>query len=418
MTLQGRTILVVVVGIVLGLTVSVSGRMLDDAAALDDAVRYSEIEGDTAQVLAQVIDRVRREYVDQIDEQRLIDGAIRGIIEELDSHSKFLDSSAYEEIRISSTGSYSGIGLDVSLTDGRVTVVEPLEGAPAARAGILAGDVVIAVDDIAVDETNLERTAGRMRGEPGTTVTLEVRREGIAAPLRFDLVRSDVRVRTVRRAYLGDGFGYVRLTSFAETTAVDLDAAGRDLNREAGGRMRGLILDLRNNPGGVLDSAVAVADRFLDKGLIVRGAGRIGHSRFEETASAGHDLEDVPLVVLVNAGSASASEIVAGAIKDHGRARIVGERTYGKGTVQSVMPLTEGSAIKLTTSRYITPSGRTINGTGIEPDVFVRNSEPNKQFLGRRGRVSIAEDDQLQRALRALGHEPFEQPQAVSLSAE
>lgn len=407
MTLKARVILVAIIGTVLGLTVSMSGRLLDAAAAARSVPRYGEQSGNTAEFLAAVIDRVQSEYVDQLDEQTLIDSAIRGIVEELDSHSRYLDSAAYEEIRISSSGNYSGVGLDVSLQDGRVTVIAPLEGAPAEAAGILPGDIVLAVDDVAVTASNYEGTAGRMRGAPGTTVTLDVQRDGFPEPLRFALKRADVRVKTVRDDYLGDGFGYVRLTGFSDSTADELDAAADRLRDEAEGPLRGLVLDLRNNPGGVLDGAVAVADRFLDGGLIVRGTGRIEHARFEESAKPGDSLEQVPLVVLVNKGSASASEIVAGAIKDHGRARIVGERTYGKGSVQTVMPLTDSSALKLTTARYLLPSGRTINGIGIEPDFPVSNPDPQQQFEGRIRSVPIGEDPQLQRALTVLGYNPI-----------
>jgi len=403
MSLKVRSILVLVVGTVLGVVVSLSGHVLKTAVSDSHAGAQSAIPAASVERLAEVIARISSEYVDQVDEQTLVESAIRGILSDLDDHSRYLNSDDYEEIRISSSGSYSGIGLDVSLGDGKVTVISPLEGAPADSAGILPGDVVIAVNDIQVDESNLERAVGSMRGAAGTGVTLDVRRAGVEEALRFDLTRSDIRVNTVRSDYLGDGIAYVRLTGFAETTAPDLDRAATELASHADEALRGLVLDLRNNPGGLLDAAVDVADRFLDSGLIVRGAGRISDSRFEQFAQVGHAFEDVPLVVLVNAGSASASEIVAGAIKDHNRARIVGEQTYGKGSVQTVMPLGEGTAIKLTTSRYITPSGRSINGTGIEPDVLVRNTDPRRQYRGAGSAVLLSEDAQLQRALRVLG---------------
>jgi carboxyl-terminal processing protease len=357
--------------------------------------------------LVEVMERVRREYVDQIDDKRLIESAIRGMVQELDSHSRYLDTQQYEEIRIATTGNYSGVGLDVSLEDGRVTVVSPLDDAPAARAGIQPGDVVVSVDDMPVDDANVEDTVSRMRGEPGTEVTLSVLRDGRGDPVRFALTRAQIQVKTVRSAYLGDGYGYIRLMSFSDSTAADLGAAASALRNDAQADLRGLVLDLRNNPGGVLDAAVEVADLFLEDGLIVRGTGRIRQARFEQYAHAGGKLERVPLTVLVNNGSASASEIVAGAIKDHDRARLVGERTYGKGSVQTVVPLTEGSAIKLTTSRYLTPSGRSINGTGIEPDVLVRNTDPARQYRGANSPVSLDEDRQLQEALRLIGYDPI-----------
>jgi carboxyl-terminal processing protease len=246
-----------------------------------------------------------------------------------------------------------------------------------------------------------------MRGRPGTAVTLDVLRDGQAAPLRFALMRAEIQVQTVQSTYLGKGYAYIRLSGFSDATAGDLDRAAAQLRAEAGRELAGLVLDLRNNPGGVLESAVRVSDAFLDDGLIVRGSGRIRQARFAQYAHPGGTLEDVPLAVLVNAGSASASEIVAGALRDHERARLVGERTYGKGSVQSVVPLGGGNAIKLTTSLYMTPSGRSINGTGIEPDVYVPGPESGRQFQGRGGPAGINDDPQLEQALRLIGYDPI-----------
>jgi carboxyl-terminal processing protease len=407
MSLKIRSILVLVVGTVLGLTVSFGSSVLAERQAMRNARPSTAVATEYLEQLVEVMERVRREYVDQIDDKRLIESAIRGMVQELDSHSRYLDTQQYEEIRIATTGNYSGVGLDVSLEDGRVTVVSPLDDAPAARAGIQPGDVVVSVDDMPVDDANVEDTVSRMRGEPGTEVTLSVLRDGRGDPVRFALTRAQIQVKTVRSAYLGDGYGYIRLMSFSDSTAADLGAAASALRNDAQADLRGLVLDLRNNPGGVLDAAVEVADLFLEDGLIVRGTGRIRQARFEQYAHAGGQLERVPLTVLVNNGSASASEIVAGAIKDHDRARLVGERTYGKGSVQTVVPLTEGSAIKLTTSRYLTPSGRSINGTGIEPDVLVRNADPARQYRGANSPVSLDEDRQLQEALRLIGYDPI-----------
>jgi len=407
MSLKVRGILVLVVGTVLGLTVSFGSSLLAERQALRDAYRSEPVASEYLEQLVEVMERVRREYVDQIDDQQLIESAIRGMVQELDSHSRYLDNRQYEDIRIATTGNYSGVGLDVSLEDGRVTVVSPLDDAPAARAGIMPGDVVVSVDDMPVDEANVEDTVNRMRGEPGTEVTLDVLRDGRGDPVRFALTRAEIHVKTVRSAYLGDGYGYIRVTSFSDSTAAELNDAASVLRNDAEANLRGLVLDLRNNPGGVLNAAIDVADLFLDEGLIVRGTGRIRQARFEQYAHAGDQLEQVPLTVLVNNGSASASEIVAGAIKDHDRARLVGERTYGKGSVQTVVPLTEGSAIKLTTSRYLTPSGRSINGTGIEPDVLVRNHDPRRQYRGADSQVSVNEDRQLQEALRLIGYDPI-----------
>jgi carboxyl-terminal processing protease len=411
MSLGVRAILVVVIGTVLGLTVSFAGRLVahDRSSALAHTLAG---DADPAELIADVIARIQAEYVDRLDRDLLVNSAIRGIVEELDSHSRFLDTTAYEDMRITSSGHYAGVGLDVSLQDGKPTVVAPIEDTPAQRAGIRAGDVVVAVDGEQVTPDNYQDMVGRMRGSPGTEVTIDVRRPSSAGPLRFALERAEIEVKTVRSNYLGDGFGYVRLTGFSDNTAAGLDRAAEALKAEAGRRLRGLVLDLRSNPGGVLHAAVEVSDRFLSEGLIVRGTGRIPHARFEYRASPGDALEDVPLVVLVNAGSASASEIVAGALKDHQRARIVGERTYGKGSVQTVLPLTAGRALKITTSRYVLPSGRTLSGTGIDPDLIVRNADPARQYLGMPANVPLAEDQQLLQALRVVGFDPLAVSQA------
>jgi len=387
-------------GLALGSTVwnSFTGRAKAATAPLDPTI-------ESAALVAEVIDRVRREYVDSVDDKRIVEAAIRGIVADLDQHSTFLNAEQYEDIRISTTGNYSGVGLDVNLDDGKVTVVAPLEGAPAEAAGILPGDVVSAVDDVPVDANDVAASVARMRGAPGTSVTLDVVRVGSEAPLHFALTRTEVHVRTVQSEYLGNGLGYVRLSSFAESTAPDLEQAARALKAAAGDELLGVVLDLRSNPGGLLDSAVDVADAFLDSGIIVSGTGRMRKAQFEQSADAGDVLEGVPTVVLVNSQSASASEIVAGALQDHARARIVGEKTYGKGSVQTVMPLGEGSAIKLTTSRYLTPSGRSINGSGIEPDVVVASDDEHRQYRGAHGRVALRDDAQLLEALRLISYD-------------
>jgi len=401
MSLKVRSALVVVVGAVLGLTVSIGSSVL----ASRNAAQHANNDRDQTRdldLLAEVLDHVRREYVDAIDEERLISSAIRGVLSELDSHSRYLDPSAYREIQISATGNYAGVGLDIALEEGKVTVVAPIDGAPAQRAGILPGDVVVSVDDVPIDEGDLAEAVNRMRGSPGTEVMVNVFRDGEEQPLRFALTRSMIQVQTVRSRYLGDGIGYLKLTGFSDSTADDLVRASAALGQAAEQPLLGVVLDLRNNPGGVLDAAVAVADTFLARGLIVRGSGRAGDARFERYASAGDELEDINVVVLVNAGSASASEIVAGSLKAHERALVVGERTYGKASVQTVMPLADGRAIKLTTSRYFTASGRSINGRGIEPDLVVRADNPRALYGSPGRQVAPSADNQLQAALRVL----------------
>ena len=407
MVLTLRGVVVLLTGVVFGLGLALGNTAWNSFTAQNKAVAAPlDPTIESAALVAEVIDRVRREYVDSVDDRRIVEAAIRGIVADLDQHSTFLDAEQYEDIRISTTGNYTGVGLDVDLEGGKVTVVTPLEGAPAERAGILPGDVVSAVNDVPVAAEDVAASVARMRGEAGTQVTLDVLRPGSATPLHFALTRSEVRVKTVQSEYLGNGLAYVRVSSFAETTAADLDQAARDLTAASGrDQLLGLVLDLRSNPGGLLDSAVQVADAFLEDGVIVSGTGRMRKAQFEQSADAGDVLEGVPTVVLVNSASASASEIVAGALQDHARARIVGEKTYGKGSVQTVMPLGEGSAIKLTTSRYLTPSGRSINGSGIKPDVVVHSDDEHRQYRGANGRVPLGEDVQLLEAVRLISYD-------------
>lgn len=407
MPLKIRSLPILLVGIVLGLSVALGADLLRQRQSLQEAAAGAARLQD-AEVLIEVLERIGREYVDVIDDSQLFESAIRGVLGELDSHSRYLAPDDYEDIRISTSGNYSGVGLDVSFEAGKVIVVTPLDGTPAQRAGILPGDMLVSVDDILVDEKHVEDTIGRMRGLPGTGVTVDVVREGEDEPLRFALIRSEIRVKTVHSEYLGNGFGYIRLTGFSDRTADDLTDAAKDLQIQAENELRGVVLDLRNNPGGVLDAAVDIADAFLDRGLIVRGTGRIREARFTHYATPGDILSGVELAVLINGGSASASEIVAGALQENDRARLVGETTFGKGSVQTIIPLSEGRAIKLTTSRYLTPSGRSINGTGIEPDIVVHARNPRKQF-GRAGNdIDPSEDEQLQEALRVIGYVPVE----------
>ena len=290
---------------------------------------------------------------------------------DLDPHSAFLGPAEFDEIRISTTGEYSGVGIEVALENGAVRVMNPIEDAPAARAGVLAGDTILAVDDVPVDIENLNDTIDRMRGKAGTAVKITIARSEATEPLEFTLARAPVQVHSVQRSLLEPGIGYVRISHFSETTTRDLERALAQLRKQSGAALHGLVLDLRNNPGGVLEAAVGVSDVFLDSGVIVSASGRAADAKFAMDARPGDELGGAPLIVLVNGGSASASEIVAGALKDHNRAQLVGSKTYGKGSVQTVVPLSDGHAIKLTTSRYFTPSGASIHQLGITPDVVV-----------------------------------------------
>jgi carboxyl-terminal processing protease len=307
--------------------------------------------------------------VNAVDDHQLLQAAIRGMVSSLDPYSAYLDGDEYDEVKISSSGQYSGVGIEVSMEDQEVVVVSPFEGSPAAAAGIRPGDVIATIDGVPVNTTNLADTIGRMRGKEGTTVKIGILREGSAEPLQFTLTRSRVELHSVKAELLEPGMGYVRVSQFSETTGDDLDLALKDLRKRNGAALKGLVLDLRNNPGGVLEAAVAVSDTFLDAGVIVTAKGRTPESKFEMDATPGDALKGAPIVVLINGGSASAAEIVAGALKDNHRAKLMGRTTFGKGSVQTVIPLSGDRAIKLTTSLYYTPSGISINHRGIAPDI-------------------------------------------------
>jgi carboxyl-terminal processing protease len=367
MSLRTRGLLAVTIGTALGLSLSLGSAVL---AGKEDH-RRDDLPWEQARLLAEVLERVKSDYVDEVDDERLIEAAIRGMVADLDPHSSYLDQEEYDEIRISTSGSYSGVGLEVSAAEGRVVVVSAMEGSPAADAGVRSGDIIISVDGMPVEPSDVDDTVLRLRGDPGTQVRLTLTRDGGESPLSLDLVRAQIQVASVRYELVEPSYGYVRLTHFSETTAGDLRDAVAALLDLAGQPLSGLVLDLRNNPGGVLDASVEVSDAFLEEGLIVSAEGRQADARFRLEAQAGDILEGAPLAVIVNGGSASAAEIVAGALQDHHRALIVGTRTFGKGSVQTVVPLSGGRAVKLTTSRYYTPSGRSIHKSGIRPDVIV-----------------------------------------------
>jgi carboxyl-terminal processing protease len=378
-----RFAFVLTVGVVAGLSLSL-GRPVQaerkvepepNSQSVADTTVTAPVPWKDARLLAEVLEHVRREYVERISDQELIEAAIRGMIADLDPHSAFLDPEQFDEIRISTTGEYSGVGIEVALENGVVKVVNPIEDTPAFRAGVLAGDRILAVDDVPVDAENLNDTIDRMRGRVGTPVKISIARGPDPKPMEFTLARAAVQVHSVTQNLLEPGLGYVKISHFSETTTPDLERAIAKLKKTSGGALRGLVLDLRNNPGGVLEAAVDVSDVFLDGGLIVTANGRAPDAQFSMDAQPGDDLNGAPLIVLVNGGSASASEIVAGALQDHHRARLVGSQTYGKGSVQTVMALSDGHAIKLTTSKYFTPSGASIHQRGIKPDVAVEDTK-------------------------------------------
>jgi len=386
------------IGIVLGVVIALVGVVFahrDPPAAVPvtlsaaPAPKSPLTPAESAQI-AEVLERVQHEYVDRVESPQLIDDALRGLVGGLDPYSSYLDAEEYADLRVSTAGTYAGIGIEVSTADRALRVVRPFRDSPAAAAGIRSGDMISAIDGEPV-AGDLEAAMARMRGPSGSKVVLAVMRAGSQLPLEFTVERAQVDVHSVSLVRLEGGFVYARIVTFSDTTAMDFAAGLARMRRDLGSKPRGLVLDLRNNPGGVLESAVEVADQLLEQGVIVTANGRTPAARFSMTATPGELLTGVPVVVLVNGATASAAEILAGALQDHHRALLLGGRTYGKGSVQTVMPLSSGRAIKLTTSRYFTPSGRSIQGRGIEPDELLDSQEaqpPDLEDAGARQRLA------------------------------
>ena len=338
-----------------------------------------------------VLDAVKQDYVEPVKDKDLLENAIRGMLSNLDPHSAFLDAEAFQDLQIGTSGEFGGLGIEVGQEDGFLKVIAPIDDTPAQRAGIRAGDLIIRLDDVSVKGMALSDAIQRMRGKPNTAITLTIVREGVRKPLKIKLIREVIQVKSVKSRLLEPGFGYLRITQFQAKTAQNLRQALQEVEQQNKGPLRGVVLDLRNNPGGVLNGAVDVADDFLEDGAIVQTKGRGDGSDQSFKATPGDLLKGAPLVVLVNGGSASASEIVAGALQDHHRALILGERTFGKGSVQTILPLGNGTAVKLTTARYYTPNGRSIQAQGIEPDIKLK---PFKVTNG----VESAESDTVKEA--------------------
>ncbi|HEC06196.1 MAG TPA: S41 family peptidase [Thiolapillus brandeum] len=320
-------------------------------------------------IFAEVFGRVQQDYVEPVTDRELLDHAIRGMLEGLDPHSAYLDEEHFKELQEGTSGEFGGLGIEVGVEDGFIKVISPIDDTPAQKAGIQAGDLIIRLNGKPAKGMSLSEAVKIMRGKPGTSIKLTVQRSGEHKPLEFDITRAVIKQASVKSRMLEPGFAYVRLAQFQAPTADDMLRAIRALQKKSGGSLKGLVLDLRNNPGGVLQGAVAVSDAFLEKGLIVYTQGRGEGSALKFNARPGDVLNGAPLVVLVNEGSASASEIVAGALQDHKRAVIMGRTTFGKGSVQTIVPISSKIAIKLTTARYYTPSGRSIQAEGIQPDI-------------------------------------------------
>lgn len=320
-----------------------------------------------------IFERIRDSYVEEVDDKTLFEYAINGMLSSLDPHSAYLQAEDFADLQEHTSGKFGGLGIEVSMEDGLILVVSPIDDTPAQKAGINAGDLIVSLNDEAVMGLSLNEAIEIMRGPIGEPISLEIRRKGEKELLSFTLKRAEISVTSVRTELLDDQIAYVRITQFQENTGTELLEKLEDWIAQDS--INGIVLDLRNNPGGVLDAAVEVADSFIDDGLIVYTEGRAANSKITYEASHNTPARDIPVVILINAGSASASEIVAGALQDHQRAAIVGTQSFGKGSVQSVLPLTEDSAVKLTTARYFTPEGRSIQAQGIRPDIWVEQSE-------------------------------------------
>jgi carboxyl-terminal processing protease len=397
MSTRSRTLIALVAGTVFGFSAALTSGVLaehpNESTPTAGAGNSTALPWEEARLFAEVYQRIKREYVDDVDDHALMEKAIRGMVAALDPHSAFLDTEEFEEIRLSTMGSYPGVGIEVVAEDSAVKILRPIEGSPADQAGLLPGDQIVRIDDADIG-ADLAGAISRMRGSSGSVVKLTVLRPTTGQTLDFSLRRAKVEVHSVAQQSLEPGYGYLRITGFSETTADDVNHAIARLKRDNPAGIKGLVLDLRNNPGGVLEAGVAVADAFLNDGVIVTADGRTPDARFRMDATPGDLINGAPLVVLVNGGSASASEIVAGALKDHGRAELIGHKTYGKGSVQTVMPLSHGGAVKLTTSRYFTPSGASIHGKGIVPDIVAPGPEdPPAELMVGKGAPSLAARD-------------------------
>lgn len=350
----------------IGLLAGFGGNVLAEKDATNNN-SSTTIPFEGLKTFSEVYGRIRQDYVEPVTDDKLLEDAIRGMLTGLDPHSAYLDQEQYNELKVGTTGQFGGLGIEVGMENGFVKVISPIDDTPAQKAGVKAGDLIIRLDDKPVKGMSLNDAVKLMRGEPGSDITLTIVREGVEQPIKIKLVRDIIKVKSVKSRILEDGYGYVRITSFQSKTGDNVSEAISELKQK--GELKGLVLDLRNNPGGVLNAAVSVSDAFLDDGLIVYTDGRVEDAKMKFSATPNDLLNGAPIVVLINAGSASASEIVAGALQDHKRAIIMGEKTFGKGSVQTILPTSNGGAVKLTTARYYTPSGRSIQAEGISPDV-------------------------------------------------
>jgi carboxyl-terminal processing protease len=387
-----------VAAVLVSLTLSLGGTSV--SKSVDRAATYEHLK-----LFTDVLTIIQNQYVDETDSREVIQGAVRGMLRALDPHSSYMDPESYREMQVETSGSFGGLGIEITVRDDVLTVVSPIEGTPAFRAGIQAADRIVRIEGLPTKDMSLADAVKRMRGPKGTKVTVTVVREGVKEPFDVTLTREVIQVQSVRSQELEEGIGYIRIRQFQERTAQDLVTSVERLDKT--GRLGGLIVDLRNNPGGLLPAAVEVSEEFLGDGkLVVYTEGRVRNQNMRFVAHAKRPITEVPLVVLVNQGSASASEIVAGAIQDHGRGLVLGTQTFGKGSVQTIIPLADGSGLRLTTARYFTPKGRSIHGKGITPDIVIEAVKEDPAAKPPAAPLSEAElqkkDVQLQRAVEIL----------------
>ncbi len=373
-----RKTYLVVLGAVAGAAVALlviqpHAMLLGSAASAASSNTYQQLD-----LFGDVFERVRADYVEKPDDKKLVESAINGMLSGLDPHSSYMDPKSFRDMQVQTRGEFGGLGIEVTMEDGLVKVVAPIDDTPAAKAGVMANDIITKLDDEAVQGLTLNQAVDKMRGPVNSKIKLTIVRKGADKPIELTIMRDIIRVKSVRSHAEGDDVGYIRITQFNEQTTDGLKQAINDLNSQLGAdKIKGYIVDLRNNPGGLLDQAISVSDTFLDKGEIVSTRGRNPEETQRFNARPGDMTHDKPLIVLINGGSASASEIVAGALQDHKRATLIGTRSFGKGSVQTIIPLGAGNgALRLTTARYYTPSGRSIQAQGIKPDIEVTQDVP------------------------------------------
>ncbi|MFQ5683921.1 MAG: S41 family peptidase [Candidatus Binatia bacterium] len=377
---------VVLLLLCLGLTVILSSEVLTNVSAV------TRQEYESLETFTNILAIVKKSYVDKIDTKQLITGAIKGMLNSMDPHSAYLTPELYKELQMDTQGKFGGLGIEITIKGGIPTVVSPIEDTPAYRVGIKSGDQIVKIEDEFTRDMTLMDAVKRMRGPKGSEIKISVKRQGVAKLLDFTIIRDTIRIKSVRSRLLEEGYGYVRIAQFQERTDRDLEKTLEKLSSGKRG-MRGLVLDLRNNPGGLLTQAVRVSDLFLDSGLIVYTRGRLENQQQKYFARKESSWTEFPIVILVNGGSASASEIVAGALQDHKRAVVLGTKTFGKGSVQTILPLDDSSALRLTTARYYTPKGRSIQATGIVPDIILDNVPTEKAKTGDKKRPILREEN-------------------------